>query len=324
MKSFNAADPDRNRWTYDETSQHSIEVDSLVRSYNKMTEQIYTLIDELTEKADVERQLNQQKVDNLEIKSLLRKTELHMLQMQINPHFLFNTLNSIHALSVMENAENTAQMISRISKILRYSLRELDQLVTLSDELDNVVNYIELQKMRFGKRIVFHVNYDNHILDTKVPGMIIQPLIENSIMHAFNREGLNGTIWISIQDEIDYISISVRDNGLGINSETIQSLIADKTTAPQTDNQYTSLQHSDNQNTSLQHSDNQNTSLQQTGKDTKNMVSDVKNTDQTETHGIGLDNVIKRIRLLYGHDAFRIKSAPNQGTTIILKIGKRA
>lgn len=299
MKNFNASDSERDKYYFEESDKHSIEVDSLVRSYNKMTDQIYALIDELTAKADIERQLHQQKVDNLEIKSLLRKTELHMLQMQINPHFLFNTLNSIHALSVMDNADDTAQMISRLSKILRYSLRELNQLVPISEELDNTINYIELQKMRFGRRIEFHINYDNNILNIPVPGMIIQPLIENSIMHAFNREGLKGNIWLSIQDEIDYVSISVRDDGLGIDEATIQSIV------------------NDGSNNFEEANENM-----PDDKFSQNTVS-ISEKHQTDTHGIGLDNVIKRVRILYGPQAFRIKSTPDLGTTVVLKIGKK-
>lgn len=290
MKSFDASDPDRSKYKCGNIKIVSQEVDSLVKSYDKMTNQIYELIDELTQKAEIERQLNQQRVDNLEIKSLLHKTELQMLQMQINPHFLFNTLNSIHALAVIDNSEKTAQMIGSLAKILRYALRELDRQVPLSEELENVRNYIELQKMRFGKRIEFHVNYNDWILNNKVPGMIVQPLIENSIMHGFDQEGMTGSIWLTITDEIDFISICVRDNGVGMDEETLKSIISFKSMG--------------------------------TGSQQQNENVNSEKESKLDTHSIGLDNVIRRMHLMYGDEAFKIESSLGKGTTIVLRIAK--
>lgn len=274
MKDFDASDENEK---FLESAPTSSEVASLVGSYNKMTNRIYELINELTAKADVERQLSQQQVDNLEMRNLLQQTELQMLQMQINPHFLFNTLNSIHALASMENADRSAEMIGNLAKIFRSALRDLDQNVSLREEIDTVSSYIDLQKLRFGSRIQFVINTDETVLDIPVPGMIIQPLIENAIMHGFDREGKTGRIVLSVIDEIDTIVISVKDDGVGMDEQTVQGIL----------------------------------------------TGSREEYDPSETGGIGLDNVLRRMRILYGTDSVRIKSTPGLGTTILLRMNKQ-
>lgn len=273
MKNFDASGQTEK---FQDFSLTSSEVASLIGSYNKMTNRIYELINELTEKAGIERQLSQQQVDNLEMRNLLKQTELHMLQMQINPHFLFNTLNSIHALASMENADQSAQMIGNLAKILRYALRDLDRNVPLRDEMENVSSYIDLQKLRFGSRIKFIINTDETVMDATCPGMIIQPLIENAIMHGFDREGKTGRIMLSVIDEIELITIMVKDDGIGMDSKTVDDIL-------------------------------------EGGR---------SETDNAEVKGIGLDNVLRRMRILYGEESVRISSKPGLGTTILLRIPK--
>lgn len=116
-----------------------------------------------------------------EIKTLVRDAELNWLKHQINPHFLFNSLNSISSLT-MSNPEKAQDMVIRLSELLRYSLKQSSQsFVTIRDEISNCTKYLEIEKVRFGKRLQYTINAPENVMDIQVPAMILQPLFENSI-----------------------------------------------------------------------------------------------------------------------------------------------
>lgn len=253
----------------------SSEVSSLIDSYNRMTAQIGRLISELKEKADIERLLAQQKVDNLEMKNLLQRAELHMLQMQINPHFLFNTLNSINALATIEQAEQTSEMIENLAGMLRYSLRDLDRFVPLHEEIANVVSYIGIQRMRFGQRIGFDITVDESVKNVNIPSMIIQPLVENAIMHGLENKEKHGHVELAVTDGGDTVVITVRDDGSGIEPARLKEILNAEP---------------------YEH--------------------------ERGERGIGMDNVMRRLSIIYGTDCTSIHSEVGKGTTVTLTISK--
>jgi two-component system LytT family sensor kinase len=119
-----------------------------------------------------------------ELKALVRESELNSLKSQINPHFLFNSLNSISSLTMI-SPEKAQDMIIKLSEFLRYSLSNKDEkLTTLRDEITNITRYLDIEKVRFGKRIHVVNNLDEKCYELKLPGLILQPLVENAIKYG--------------------------------------------------------------------------------------------------------------------------------------------
>ncbi|RPH34478.1 MAG: hypothetical protein EHM93_00150 [Bacteroidales bacterium] len=126
----------------------------------------------------------EQTMRDSEVKTLVRDAELNWLKHQINPHFLFNSLNSISSLT-MSNPEKAQEMVIRLSDLLRYSLKQSSQsLVTISDEVSNCIKYLDIEKVRFGKRLNYTISAPDDVMSFQVPAMILQPLFENAIKHG--------------------------------------------------------------------------------------------------------------------------------------------
>lgn len=162
-----------------------------------------------------------------EIKTLVRDAELNWLKHQINPHFLFNSLNSISSLT-MSDPEKAQEMVIRLSDLLRYSLKQSSQsLVTISDEISNCIKYLDIEKVRFGKRLNYKINATEDVMPFLVPAMILQPLFENAIKHGIastsepgeiiaSFEKKHGALKISIQNTVSSENQSSRGTGVGI------------------------------------------------------------------------------------------------------------
>lgn len=126
----------------------------------------------------------EQTLRDSEVKTLARDAELNWLKHQINPHFLFNSLNSISSLT-MSNPEKAQEMVIRLSDLLRYSLKQSSQsLVTINDEISNCIKYLDVEKVRFGKRLNYNIKTSDDVMSFQVPAMILQPLFENAIKHG--------------------------------------------------------------------------------------------------------------------------------------------
>ncbi|KZL90265.1 sensor histidine kinase [Clostridium magnum] len=200
------------------------EIDVLAKGFNSMTSAINKLIESIKRKAEVERQLKDQQMKNLQIENLLKHTQIKMLQSQINPHFLFNTLNSIVQISIIEGAYETEKLIKSISELLRYNLRNIDRYVSLQDELDVVKNYVFIQETRFEDRVKFKIEVNGNIEDIKVPSMTIQPIVENAFIHGIEPKEDGGEIFIKIERLKDICIILIEDNGCGIDEETLRKI----------------------------------------------------------------------------------------------------
>jgi sensor histidine kinase YesM len=152
-----------------------------------------------------------------ELKSLIKDAELNWLKLQLNPHFLFNSLNSISSLT-MTMPEKAQEMIIRLSDLLRYSLKQKpDSLVSLEDELENCIKYLEIEKVRFGSRLNYSISCTPECQKYKVPGMILQPLFENSIKYSVAQSTDRSTISASIVKLSDGIEVSI-SNSVPLNS----------------------------------------------------------------------------------------------------------
>ncbi|MGI6141507.1 MAG: sensor histidine kinase [Caldicoprobacterales bacterium] len=202
------------------------EINTVIESFNYMILKIKELIEEINTKAGIEKELHKQQIKNLEMSTLLNQSELKFLQSQINPHFLFNTMNSISALALIEGADETKKMIENLSAILKYNLKRGNEQVTLEDEYAIVESYLYIQRARFGNRIKFVLDIDKAVMDYPVPGMILQPLVENAIKHGLEPMEEEGLLELIIKDMCTDIVITIRDNGVGMSEERLRNIMA--------------------------------------------------------------------------------------------------
>lgn len=163
--------------------------------------------------------------ERMEQERLVKELEIKALQSQINPHFLFNTLNVLSRLALLEGAERTSDLTVSMSNLLRYNLRKLDQAVTLRDEVDNAKEYFTIQQARFRDRISFLTEIEESTLDQVIPSLTLQPIIENAFEHGIEGMEEGAYIKLQIHQEIDRIVIRIIDNGVGMNEETRQLLL---------------------------------------------------------------------------------------------------
>ncbi|MGE5426429.1 MAG: sensor histidine kinase, partial [Methylococcaceae bacterium] len=142
-----------------------------------------------------------------------KQAELQSLRAKINPHFLYNALNSIASLATTDGRK-TEQMALSLSDFFKYAInREQKQLNSLSEELNAVRTYLEIEKVRFGERLNFEIDCPAELLDTQIPQLLIQPLVENAIKHGLSKITDKGFIKISVIKASSQLKIRVYDNG---------------------------------------------------------------------------------------------------------------
>ncbi len=164
---------------------------------------------------------NERELHAAELEARLTEARLQALQMQLNPHFLFNTLNAIASL-MHKDVEAADQMIVRLSDLLRYALESTDaQEVPLRQELDFLKRYIEIQQTRFGDRLVVNFEIPPETLDAQVPNLSLQPLVENAIQHGIEPHARTGRIILRARRLEDKLQLEVQDNGAGLSREGI-------------------------------------------------------------------------------------------------------
>ena len=144
-----------------------------------------------------------------------RETQLQLLQAQINPHFLFNTLNTLHSLAILNDDKPLSEGVSALSKLLRNTIVDSKEYVRVEEEIENVKNYIVIQKLRFGNLFETVYNIDDDVKDCKIMKFILQPIVENSILHAFEEDKENQILTIRAQRVEGCLRIEIGDNGRG-------------------------------------------------------------------------------------------------------------
>jgi LytS/YehU family sensor histidine kinase len=150
------------------------------------------------------------------LESQASSAQLAMLRYQLNPHFLFNTLNSISTLVLLKQTERANAMLARLSSFLRYTLaNEPTAQVTLAQEVETLKLYLEIEKMRFEDRLRPHFHIDPATIGARLPSLILQPLIENAIKYAVTPSETGADIWLSATRVGESIRIEVADNGAG-------------------------------------------------------------------------------------------------------------
>lgn len=164
-----------------------------------------------------------EKVHNEEI--VLRKTELKALQAQINPHFLYNTLDSIQWMCEQDNSKDAVKMVGALAKLFRISISHGNEFIAISDELKHAESYLIIQSYRYKNQFTYSFDVDKSILDCMCNKITIQPFIENAIYHGLDRMVDEGEIKIIVERRGKDIAIIVKDNGLGMTEEQCKAVL---------------------------------------------------------------------------------------------------
>jgi len=196
--------------------------DAFIKMQNKINQQ-YAL--SLTN-AELQRKLDEDEVKILRTEKLMKESQLKALQAQINPHFLFNTLNMIANMAYFENAGQTAVLMESLGSLMRYNLDNFNKKVSVKDEISSVEDFITIQQKRFGDRIAFRVELESEAENGIIPCLIIQPLLENAIVHGVNMYTDGGEIGVSVKRMAQRIIITVFDNGVGMDQERLEKVRA--------------------------------------------------------------------------------------------------
>lgn len=235
------------------------EVGELGRSFNGMLDQIEGLI-----------------VREYENELLLNRAQYHALQAQINPHFLYNTLDTMSSIADIQGSRQVSALCQSLAGLFRYSLNMKEPFSTVGQEIVHLKNYIYVMNVRMQKQVEYRFHIDDAVLNDTLPRISIQPLVENAVNHGLRNK--KGEKWVSIhaQAEGEYLLIMVEDNGVGMEEKKVRELLS--------------------------------------GQEEK----------QDRSSSIGIQNINKRMKLLYG-EAFGlvIESEPEKGTVVYLRIPRR-
>ncbi len=159
-----------------------------------------------------------------------RRSELNALQAQINPHFLYNTLDSIIWMAEGDNTRDVVLMTSSLAKLLRKSISNKNEIVTLAEEIDYTRSYLVIQKMRYKDKLEYEIEVEDAILRTEVIKLIIQPLVENAIYHGIKYKEGKGLIRIEGAYEEDNVVLRIIDNGVGMSKEQLRHVFDERKT----------------------------------------------------------------------------------------------
>lgn len=184
------------------------EIDQLKHSFNGMAHEIKLLLEDIKKKEAFKRQ-----------------AELDFLRAQINPHFLYNTLFSIKCSVELGKNQQVIYMLSAFIDLLKMSLREDADLITLNEEVETTEKYIILEQMRYGDKLSFEIEMEENTKECMVPALILQPIVENAIFHGIEAKDDMGILVITSKIENEKLYISIIDDGVGMTGETIESLL---------------------------------------------------------------------------------------------------
>ncbi|MCI8949637.1 MAG: histidine kinase [Lachnospiraceae bacterium] len=210
----------------DLVTENGDEVGELVLSFNKMKHAMEAYINTLKENNEMAMLLHKEELEKIEMEKRLNAAKLEFLKSQINPHFLFNTLNMISCMAKLEDAATTEKMITSMSSLFRYNLKTEEQIVPLQQELKIAWDYIYIQQMRFGSRIQYSCSLEVDKSEVMIPSFTLQPLIENAIVHGLSKKEQGGRLFLRIWKQGGAVRISVADTGQGMSEVKKEQLVA--------------------------------------------------------------------------------------------------
>lgn len=172
-------------------------------------------VDSDVARLSIEKEILEKKIIDLEAKNM---------SLVINPHFLFNTLNCIARIAYFERSHTTEELIYCLSDLLRYNLKQDDQLHTIASEIDNIEKYLHIQKVRFKTRLEYDIDVPEKIKSYRIPNMVIQPIVENALIHGITPKRDGGKISIYAEEYKKVIVISIADNGNGFPKDVLEKI----------------------------------------------------------------------------------------------------
>ena len=258
MTSFDGTDFSNTIQIYTDT-----ELDKIGHAYNEMLNNIEEFQKEI-------------KIQQKE----LRNSEMNTLISQINPHFLYNTLDTIYMLARINGEEKTMKMIQALSKYLRLSLSKGRDIVTIGDELENVKSYMEIQQIRNEDLFRYEIECEEDLKSRWILKLILQPVVENAIKYGFCDIFEGGLIRIRIMEQEGKLTLSVYNNGVPMEQDMVEKLNG----LPEIP------------------------------------ISQMKHSFEDKRHGYGVINIITRLRLKYGEDVKFFYEADKEGTVCVIQI----
>jgi two-component system sensor histidine kinase YesM len=241
------------------------EVGQLIISYNRMSSRIINLTDEVKHN-----------------EALKKEADMSALQAQINPHFLYNTLSSVHWMALMKGEERIADMVGSLSDFLRFSLNKGQEYCAISQEILHVDHYVKIQSIRYPDKFDYEADIPAELLDLRMLKLLLQPLIENAMLHGILKREGKGSIIVKAVSAGERITFIVQDDGVGMSRERLE-LLKEKISA--------------------------------------NLGIDPLENNDSAGSSYGLRNVHNRLQLHYGHEAgLRIESAEGSGTKVSFTI----
>lgn len=191
------------------------EIRFLEQSLNSMKASLKDRIATLDENAQLEKRIHQQELQQVKVKRELDRARLLTLQAQINPHFLFNAMNTISRTALFEDADRTAELVTDLAGIFRYMLDQRTT-VRMEEELEFIRKYLKIQKIRFGERLEYEILSNEEVHSILIPPLIIQPLVENAIIHGLEPLEDGGFVKVVLESIKRKLFITVQDSGVGI------------------------------------------------------------------------------------------------------------
>ena len=210
----------------DVTVKNQDEIGTLITNFNAMKHATAESIRVLRENQELSDRIYRSELSRTQMEKQLETAKLDLLQSQIHPHYLFNTLNTIAGMAELEDAPTTAQMTKALSNIFHYNLHTTSQFVSLSQEIAIAKDYLYLQKMRFGSRLNFSFVVEENLNPDQisVPVFTLQPLVENAVVHGIGVREEGGSLVISFRPFGEGCEIEVSDDGVGIEKDKLAAM----------------------------------------------------------------------------------------------------
>jgi sensor histidine kinase YesM len=211
-----------------ETGRESVdEMDQVIDAFNHMKGEISKYIEEIRWQENIKQEYMQEKMRNMKMEGLVRHMEIYALQAQMNPHFLFNTINTGMQLAIVEGADRTGDYMDYMARLFRHIIRNKDIIVPFRHEVEGLDYYFYILRVRFPRKLDLSMNYTDDLLDIKTPVSILQPLVENCVIHAFKDADEDFARSITVNAELrgPELVVSVNDNGRGMSGKITEQLL---------------------------------------------------------------------------------------------------
>ncbi|GAB6086325.1 sensor histidine kinase [Alkaliphilus crotonatoxidans] len=219
----------KGQWEVEDMKESQyVELNNMTIAFNNMKNNIRYYIEEMARKVELERSLNQERLNSLEKDRLLKESQLLALQNQMNPHFLFNTLNIIGRIALFERARDTVRLIEATAKILRYNLYHGKERVPLAEEVEILKSYVFIQQVRFQDQMSFTLSVEPGLDHIEIPPMTLQPIVENAIIHGLKDKETGGQVSVSISSGDNTLYIKISDNGVGMGGQQLKDIFREQ------------------------------------------------------------------------------------------------